>query len=154
MNHAAQQGLLWQVDGEALDEGLLRRLGAAECIAKDALSLAGDRGAAGVPAQSSLPQLRLAEWKHRPPSRVMAMVCRDSKFWQYLEFVDPAALPGEIDEVHARRYIQRVCEVETRRMLDHDRMLAARFDGLVIRPFLAWLAFHDGSGSPPIAAQP
>ncbi|GMQ90595.1 MAG: hypothetical protein BMS9Abin10_0990 [Gammaproteobacteria bacterium] len=74
-----------------------------------------------------------------PSSRNALTLCRDPDFWRYLELIDFAAVNGEIDAVHAKQYIYRLCDIKCRRDLDNDRKAARQYQMLVVKPFLAWL---------------
>ncbi|MFQ5995745.1 MAG: hypothetical protein ACE5K1_11710 [Acidiferrobacterales bacterium] len=72
-------------------------------------------------------------------SRNALTLSRDPDFWRYLEQIDFAAVDGEIDEVHAKRYIYRTCDITCRRDLDENPHAALQYKTLIIGPFQAWL---------------
>ncbi len=73
-----------------------------------------------------------------PLSRNVRTLSRDPDFWRFLEKIDLATMHGEIDEVRAKQYIFRVCDIQCRRDLDQNQEAAHRYQAF-IKPFLEWL---------------
>lgn len=95
-----------------------------------------DEPRAGAPAGKSAP----AEEKGGPLSRLAAMWCKSDDFWAWLNYAHPLAGGVEYDEPLARSFILRQCNIDSRRVLDHDNYSKTVFERSIRGPFMAWTA--------------
>lgn len=70
-------------------------------------------------------------------SKNAAMLCKDPQFISYLNNVKPGRA---WNEVAARAYVLSVCEIQSRRELDHNQRAAQRYTSFVKGPFLEWVS--------------
>lgn len=94
-------------------------------------------------ASSTVAPIRRERLEHalqvEPLSRNALTLSRDPDFWRYLEEMNFAAVSREIDEVHAKQYIFKLCDIQCRRDLDEDPEAANHYQTFILKPFRAWL---------------
>ncbi len=75
-------------------------------------------------------------------SRRAAILCRNPLFWRYLEEILSVVLDEKVDELRAREYIYKVCNISHRRELDLSPISESNFHKLIEDSFLAWLSCY------------
>jgi hypothetical protein len=95
------------------------------------------------PVDSSRRENLESELYGQRPSKRAAILCRNAIYWRHLKDMLQNVFEDEIDEIRARRYIYKCCNIQNRRELDYNPCAMDRFHSLIENPFLAWLSNHS-----------
>lgn len=69
--------------------------------------------------------------------RLAGIWCKDEDFWQWLGDNYGQGIPVENEE-DAAQLLREICEVNSRREIDHDPAAEARFHNIIRKPFIEW----------------
>ena len=70
------------------------------------------------------------EMKGGPLAKLAGMWCRDNYFREWL---------WSVTDMEPDEYIKHICDIDSKRELDHNKISATRFHTLIREPFSAWL---------------
>jgi hypothetical protein len=87
-------------------------------------------------AQASMQkQAAEPEMKGGELARMAGVFCKDTLFWEWINLETDFAV---VDAEGARNIILHMCEIESRRELDHNPDAAAMFHTHIRKPFIEW----------------
>jgi hypothetical protein len=72
-------------------------------------------------------------------------LCKDSDFHEFMMGLDYEGDPPDCNEETATAYVRKICKVQSRRELDHDRDAQMRYENRIVRPFNHWLESQGGT---------
>lgn len=85
--------------------------------------------------EDELPIPKPEQPKGGPLAKYAGMFCADPVFWEWVEKETEIETKSEHE---ARKYILYICNITSRRMLDHDAMAGRVFRGQIMAPFDSW----------------